>query len=148
PLPQDNPWDLLSVDYRCQVQGTAPVLEVRSHASDLSTTPPNAFWRAYFSVNAPNGVTERGQMFYVEVATDASATPAFHFGSVVRAQNGSYTLPPLGNATGGQISNATNEAVVRLALGTLNAFVTGPAVGPGSHLVGLKANTGTSGATA
>src|SRR5262249_59439483 len=36
----------------------------------------------------------------------------------------------------------------RLALGTLNAFVTGPAVGPGSHLVGLKANTGTSGATA
>ena len=148
PVPEDNPFDLLAVDYRCQVQGAAPVLEVRFHVSDLSATPPDAFWRAYFSADAPAGVAERGQMFYVEVATDASATPSYHFGRVVRAHNGSYTLTQLGAATGGQISTATDEVVVRLALGTLNAFVSGAAVGPGSRLVGLKANTGTSGASA
>ena len=148
PIPDDNPFDLLSVDYRCQVQGAAPVLEVRFHVSDLSVTPANAFWRAYVTANAPSGVAERGEMFYLEAATDASATPSFRFGRVVRAHNGSYTLTPLGAATGGQVLSATDEVVVRLALGTLNAFVTGAAVGPGSHLVGLKANTGTSGASA
>jgi len=148
PIPEDNPFDLLAVDYRCEVQGAASVLEVRFHVSDLSVTPANAFWRAYFTANAPAGVAERGEMFYLEAATDAAATPSFHFGRVARAHNGSYTLTQLGNATGGQISGATDEAVVRLALGTLNAYVTGTAVGPGSHLVGLKASTGASSATA
>jgi hypothetical protein len=148
PVPSDNPFDLLSVDYRCEVQGAAPLIEVRFRVSDLSVTPANAFWRAYFTANAPAGAYERGEMFYVEASTDASATPSFRFGSVVRAHNGSYTLTPLGAATGGQILGATDEVVARLALGTLNAFVTGAAVGPGSRLVGLKANTGTSGAVA
>jgi hypothetical protein len=147
PLPTDNPFDLLSVDYRCDAQGGAPVLEVRFHVSSLAATPPNAFWRAYFTANAPAGVYERGEMFYLEAATDASTTASFHFGRVTRAHNGSYTLTQLGAATGGQIANATNDVVARLALATLNAFVAGPAVGPGSQLVGLKANTGTSGAT-
>ena len=148
PVPSDNPFDLLSVDYRCEVQGAAPVLEVRFRVSDLSATPANAFWRAYFTANAPVGVYERGEMFYLEAATDASASPAFRFGSVARAHNGSLTLTPLGAATGGTILAASDEVVARLALGTLNAFVTGAAVGPGSRLVGLKANTGTSGAVA
>jgi hypothetical protein len=148
PIPEDNPFDLLAVDYRCEVQGAAPVLEVRFHVSDLSVTPSNAFWRAYISANAPAGVTERGEMFYLEAATDAAASPSFRFGRVARAHNGSYTLTPLGAATGGQLLNATDEVVVRLALGTLDAFVSGTAVGPGSRLVGLKANTGTTGASA
>jgi len=148
PIPNDNPFDVLSVDYRCVVQGAAPLLEVRFHVSDLSATPANAFWRAYLTANAPVGVYERGEMFYVEAATDASATPSYRFGRVARAHNGSYTLTPLGAATGGQISASTDEVVVRLALGTLNPFVTGAAVGPGSRLVGLKANTGTTGASA
>jgi len=148
PILTDNPFDLLSVDYRCVVQGTAPMIEVRFRVSDLSATPADAFWRAYFSANAPNGTAERGQMFYLEAATDGSGTPSFHFGRVERQQNGSYLLTQLGPATSGEILNAADEVVVRLALGSLNVFVTGTAVGPGSHLVGLKANTGTSGASA
>lgn len=148
PVPEDNPFDLLAVDYGCSVQGAAPVLEVRFKVSDLSVTPPDAFWRAYFTANAPAAAWERGEMFYVEAATDASASPSYSFGRVARAHNGSYTRTQLGAATGGQIVTATDEVVVRLALGTLNAFVTGTAIGPGSRLVGLKANTGTSGQTA
>jgi len=144
PIPNDNPYDILSVDYRCDVQGNAPILETRTKVSDLSTTPPNTFWRTYFTANSPPGVTERGEQFYLEAATDASGTPAFSFGRVVRGHNGSLSLTRIGPATGGQISNATNEAVVRLALGTLNAYITGATVGPGSTLLGLKANTGTS----
>jgi hypothetical protein len=147
PIPTDNPFDLLSVDYRCAVQGSAPMLEVDIRVSDLSTTPPNAFWRAYFAANAPGGNPERGEQFYLEAATDGSGTPSFHYGRVARATNGSLTLTPIAAATGGQILNASNEITVRLALGTLNASITGTAVGPGSHLVGLKANTGTSGAS-
>ncbi len=146
PIPGDNPYDLLSVDYRCEVQGAAALLEVRLRVSDLAATPANTFWRAHFIVNSPPGLYERGQMFYVEAATDGSGAPAYRFGRTVRATNGSLTLAPLGAATGGQILSVSDEVVVRLALGTLNPYVTGPVVGPGSRLVGLKANTGTTGA--
>jgi hypothetical protein len=87
-------------------------------------------------------------MFYVEVATDASGTPAYRFGRAVRAHNGGLTLTQLGNATGGSVIPADDELRVRLALGTLNANVTGVPVQPGSRLVGLKAQSGTSGASA
>ncbi len=148
PVPSDNPFDLLSVDYRCAVQGVAPMLEVRFKVSDLSVTPANAFWRAYFAANAPAGNPERGEKFYLEAATDGSSTPSFRFGRVARATNGSLTLTPLAAATSGQILNAADEIAVRLALGTLNPYITGSVVGPGSRLVGLKANTGTSNASA
>ena len=148
PILEDNPLDLLSVDYGCDVQGAAAILEVRFRVSDLAVTPANTFWRAHFIANAPPGVQERGEMFYVEAATDASATPSYRFGRAARATNGSLTLTPLGAATGGQILAASDEVVVRLALGTLNPHVTGAVVGPGSRLVGLKANTGTTGASA
>lgn len=113
------------------------------HASNISLGGLGA----YCSVNAPVGNPERGQGFYLEAATDASATASFRFGRVARATNGSLVLTPLGAATSGQILGATDEIVVRLALGTLNAFVTGSVLGPGSRLVGLKANTGTSNAS-
>jgi hypothetical protein len=142
PIPTDNPWDVLSVDYRCAVQNGAPLLEVRMLVSDLSTSPQNAFWRAYFTVNPPGGVTERGQMFYLEAATD-NTSPSFRLGSVTRQTNGSYLLTPLGNATGGQIQNDSDRVVIRIALGTLNTYVTGSQVQLGSRLYGLKANTGT-----
>ncbi len=148
PIPEDNPFDLLSVDYRCDVQGSAAILEARFRVSDLSAIPPNAFYRAYFTANAPAGNPERGEKFYVEAATDASSTPTFRFGRAVRATNGSHTLTTLGVATGGQFLTADDEVRVRLALGTLNAHVTGSAVAPGSRLVGLKAQTGTSSASA
>src|SRR5205807_627023 len=108
PIPNDNPFDLLSVDYRCTVQGQAPVLEVRLKVSDLSATPADAFWRAYFTANAPAGVTGRGEQFYVEAATNGSGTPSFNFGRVARGHNGSLSLTPIGVATGGEISSATN----------------------------------------
>ena len=148
PIPSDNPLDLLSVDYRCEVQGTEPVLEVRFKVSDLATVPPNTFWRAHFIANAPAGNPARGQMFYVEAATDASGTPAWRFGRAARAHNGGLTLTQLGPATGGSLIPADDEIRVRLALGTLNVNVTGTPVQPGSRLVGLKAQTGTSGANA
>ena len=148
PIPNDNPLDLLAVDYRCDVQGAAMILEVRFKVSDLATVPPNTFWRAHFIANAPTGNPGRGEMFYVEAATDASGTPAYRYGKAVRAHNGGLTLTQLGLATGGSVHTADDEIRVRLAMGTLNVHVAGDGIAPGSRLVGLKAQTGTSGANA
>ncbi|MEO5989012.1 MAG: FlgD immunoglobulin-like domain containing protein [Candidatus Eisenbacteria bacterium] len=147
PIPGDNPFDLLSVDYGCTVQGAAPLLSVRFKLSDLAAVPQNAFWRAFFSANAPGGTADRGEQFYLQAATNG-ATPAFTFGRAVRSTNGAYVLTSLGVATSGEIRSNDDEIVVRLSLGTLNPFITGQSVQPNSVLVGLKAQTGTLNASA
>ena len=144
PIPGDNPFDLLSVRYGCSVQGAAALLEVRLAVSSLAAVPPNTFWRAYFTLNAPNGTPDRGESFYVQAATDGSGTPAFTFGSVARDSGGSLVTTPIGPATGGELDPGTNEVVVRLAPGTLNPYVHGATFQPGSVLTGLKASTGQS----
>jgi hypothetical protein len=144
PIPGDNPFDLLSVRYGCTVQGAAALLEVRFAVSSLAAVPPNAFWRAYFTLNAPDGTPDRGEGFYVQAATDAGGTPAFTFGSATRDSSGAIVITPIGSATGGELSPATNEVVVRLAPGTLNPYVHGQEFQPGSVLTGLKASTGQS----
>ena len=147
PVPTDNPFDLLSVDYGCAVQGAAAQLALTFRVSDLSAVPQNAFWRAFFAANAPGGVADRGEHFYLQAATNG-ATPAYTFGRASRATNGSYTLTQLGVATSGEFRSGDDEIVVRLALGTLNPYVQGAAVGPGTVLSGLKAQTGTFNAAA
>lgn len=145
-IPTDSPYDILSIDYDCHVQGVSTQLEVRMKVSDLSPVPANSFWRVNFTANAPGTTADRGNPFYLLASTgDDPATPTFTFGSAVRDTNGDMLYTSLGAASYGVMDTTTNEVVMRLALSAMDPYVTQP-VRPGSPLVGLRGHTGTLGA--
>jgi len=142
PIPGDNPYDILSIRYDCAVQGAAVQLETRMRVSALSPVPPNTYWRTLFSANAPGGVADRGDYFYLQATTDGASQPTFTFGSAVRDSNGDYTYTPLGAAEG-ELVTGSNEIVARVLLGALDPYVHhGPPVRPGSIVAGLRGATG------
>jgi hypothetical protein len=148
PIPTDNPFDILSIDYACQ-QSPVPQLEVRMKVSALAPVPSNATWRVNFTANAPNRIGDRGDQFFLQARTDTLPTGSFVFGTATRDSNGSFTYAARGAADFGTFDTANNEVVMRLALTKLDPFVThGPPVRAGSYLVGLRGATGTFGASA
>ena len=147
PIPADNPFDILSIDYGCASQNGASLLEVRMKLSDLATVPGEAFWRANFAANAPGPVADRGDQFYLRAATDAGGSPAFTYGTAERDTSGSLVYTERGPATSGLLDPANDEVVMRLSLTALDPWVThGGGVRAGSVLVGLRGETGTLGA--
>lgn len=144
PVPSDNPFDILSIDYGCAMQNGAPLLEARIKVSDLSTVPPNAFWRVSFATNAPGPLADRGDQFYLRAATGPTGTPGFTYGTAVRDTSGSMVYTERGTATSGAIDAANDEVVVRLSVTALDPWVThGPGLRAGGVLVGLRGETGT-----
>jgi hypothetical protein len=164
-LPQNSPFDVLSVTYSCEDPGAGtassnPMLVTTMKVSDLSNVLPGANWRTSFTANAPNsvmsptgdftfGVSDRGDQFYFRASTDPSQ-PQFAYGTAVRASDGSITYTSLGNADAGQIDPATGTIKVKVALSKLNAAL--PAghapIANGSVLVGLRGMSFTSQANA
>jgi hypothetical protein len=143
PIPNDNPYDILSIRYGCAAQGALVQLETKMQVSALSPAPPNTYWRSLFSANAPGPVADRGDYFYVQAATNGAGIPAFTFGSASRDSNGGYSYTSLGNATSGELDTANNTVIVRLSTSALDPYVQhGPGVRPGSVLVGLRGETG------
>ncbi len=148
PIPNDNPFDVLSVRYGCHDAGGANQLEVRMKVSQLTPVPADAFWRANFTANAPGMTSDRGDQFFVQARTDTQPTGAFVFGTATRDSNGAFTYTVRGNADYGAFDAANNEVVMRLSLARLDPYTThGPPVRPGVFLVGLRGQTGTIGAS-
>lgn len=144
PLPVDNPFDILSIDYGCATQNGAPLLEVRMKVSDLSTVPSNAYWRVNFAANAPGPLADRGDQFYLRVATGPTGTPTFTYGTALRDTSGSMVYTERGVATSGELDVVHDEVVIRLSLTALDPWVThGPGLRAGGVLVGLRGDTGT-----
>jgi hypothetical protein len=154
----DDPLDILSIKYSCEGT-TDPVIVATMKVSAAPGSIPGENWRMNFTANAPNsklsptgdytfGLSDRGDQFFVRASTDPSVG-AFTFGTAVRASDGSITYTTQGNADSGSF-DATNKLItVKVAASKLNPFVThGPAIGPGSVLVGLRGSTFTSQANA
>src|SRR5439155_22330223 len=71
PIPEDNPFDILSIDYSCESTGGAdPMIVVTLKLSSLATIPNGAHWRANFTAHAPGtgaclaGPSARGQQIF------------------------------------------------------------------------------------
>jgi uncharacterized repeat protein (TIGR01451 family) len=155
--PTDDPLDILSVNYSCEGSGAATTLVARMKVSDLSTLPAAANWRMSFTANAPNstlsptgdysfGVSDRGDQFFVRASTDPTAPSGqFAFGTAVRTSSGALSYTTRGAADAGSFDQVNKTITVKVALSKLNPFVShGPAVSPGSVLVGLRGQTFTS----
>jgi hypothetical protein len=160
-LPQNSPFDALSVTYSCEDPGAGtlasnPMLVTTMKVSDLSNVPPGGNWETSFTANAPNsvmsptgdftfGVSDRGDQFFFRASSDPSQ-PQFAYGTAVRQSDGSIATTTIGNADAGQFDSASGTIKVKVALSKLNAALpTGHApIANGSVLVGLRGQTFTS----
>ena len=147
PIPADSPYDILSIDYDCTLEGPAPMLEVRMKVSDLTAVPANSFWRVNFAANAPGPVADRGDQFFMRAQTSADpAQPSFVFGSAARDSAGDMAYTDLGAADAGAFDTADDEITMRLDFHRLDPHLShGPPLHVGSVLVGLRGQTGTLG---
>ena len=145
PIPGDSPYDIVSIDYDCRPNLGASQLAVWMKVSTLANVPPNSFWRANFTANAPGGTPDRGDMFYLraDTGTNSNTVPAFTFGTVLRDTSGAFVYTQRGTADG-VIDGADGLVKMYLPLASLDPWVThGPLVRAGSQLVGLMGQTGT-----
>ena len=115
--------------------------------SGLAPVPAGVNWRVNFTANAPGGVSDRGDQFWLRANTDNLASPAFTFGTAVRNSDGSLTYTQRGNADFGAFDTTSSSVILKVAVSKLNPFVThGPTIGPNSLLQGLRGQSFTSGA--
>lgn len=154
-----SPLDVSSAKYDTSGTGDSLAIAVSVRVTDLSTIPPNAFWRASFVANAPNsvlsadgtytyGVSDDGDQAYLEATASASGGTSFSWGRAVRNPDGTQTFTRLGAAIG-EFNRATNTISMQVPVKDLNnTLATGgrPLIGNGSVLVGLRVRAQTSGA--
>jgi hypothetical protein len=111
--------------------------------SSLNPIPPAANWRMSFAANAPGGVSDRGDQFYMLANTDAAQT--FTWGTAVRDTDGGISYTSRGNCDFGNLDSTNGTITLKVRLAALNAFVThGPPIVAGSTFWGLRGRTFTS----
>ena len=149
PIPADDPFDILWIDYASEDAGSSTFLVATMKVSQLAPIPAAANWRMSFTANAPGGVSDHGDQFWVRANTDNLAAPVFSFGTAVRNGDGSLSYTTRGDADIGAFDAASSTVTIKVALAKLNPWVThGPPIGSGSVLDGLRGQTFTTGANA
>lgn len=161
PVPADNPFDIVSIDYFTDTNGpNAPYLGARMRLSGL-TSAVDGNWRIAFTANAPyaddlvpDAMSDHGDMFYL-MASDTSGVPTFTYGTAYRdsaplvSALGAYAMAYnyVGTADGGSIDTATSTVTVKVALAKINALIPGghAPIGQGSWLAGLRGSAASSG---
>jgi hypothetical protein len=148
PIVTDNPYDILWIRYSCDEDPVShePAITATMKLSGLTAAPPGTNWRVNFTANAPAGLSDRGDQYYLEASTQGPTS--FTFGTAVRAGDGSVSYTQQGNCTG-VIDSVNSQVRLTVKLSQLVPFAThGPAIVPGSMLWGLRGSTFTSGANA
>ena len=156
-----SPIDIASLRYDTSGTGDSLAIGVSIRVTDLSTIPPNSFWRASFAVNAPNsvlsadgtytyGVSDDGDQGYLQAETNATGGMSFSYGKATRNSDGTQTFTRVGAATG-EFNRPTNIISVQVPVSALNTGVVAagrPPIANGTVVTGLRARASTSGATA
>jgi hypothetical protein len=155
--PTNSPLDIISIKYSSQNTAQGTVLTATMTVSDLTVTPPTSTWRMYFAANAPEtgiigpagnqfskGLSDRGDQFYIQAATDATGAASFTWGTAVRNFSGGINTTSRGAADSGTINSSARQISVSISLATLNAYLSSighPQIASGSVLCGLRGNS-------
>jgi len=155
--PTNSPLDIISIKYSSQSSAQGTVITATMTVSDLTITPPTCTWRMYFAANAPEtgiigpagnqfskGLSDRGDQFYIQAATDATGAASFTWGTAVRNFSGGINTTSRGAADSGKINSSARQISVSISLATLNAYLSSishPQIGSGSVLCGLRGNS-------
>lgn len=143
--PTNSPADILSVRYNSQALGrTDRLISATMTVSELTAVPPASNWRMHFTANAPeatlnssgtysNGISDRGDQFYVEARTNASGVRSYRWGTAVRDFDGGLTYTDRGPATAGAFDTAKRTITVQVTASTLNVYLAGLPGGTASH---------------
>lgn len=137
PVPEDHAADILWIDYACD---TEPALMIV--ATMKVSGPPTmnrVAWRMSFTANAPGGVSDRGDQFWVR-ANSNEGTPTYSWGTTVRNHlDGTLTYTQRGPADLGVIDVAERTITVGVLASQLNPLVThGPPIGTSSVIHGTR----------
>ena len=143
PIAEDNPFDILWIDYSCDEGGGEPMLTATMKLSSLAAIPNGVQWRANFTANAPEtspgvpGLSDRGQAFWVRAGVDTTSVQTFDWGTAARAGDGSTTYTDRGVCDFGAFDQAAGTITMKLKLSRINAYAN-PDLEPGSVLCGLR----------
>jgi hypothetical protein len=154
--PTNSPVDIISVKYQSQNSIQGLYLTATMTVSDLTTLPPDCTWRMYFAANAPEmgisgppgnqfskGLSDHGDQFYIEAATDAQSKLSFNWGTASRNFSGGISTTQVGTADSGAVNKLVRQISVRIAVSKVNAYLTSighPTIGVGTTLCGLRGN--------
>ncbi|MFN2508246.1 MAG: hypothetical protein ABR589_05685 [Chthoniobacterales bacterium] len=144
--------DISSVRYDTSGSGASLAIAATMRVSDLAVIPNGSFWRASFTANAPHsvlnkdgtytfGISDDGDQFYVEAATDNSGTRRFSYGTAVRESNGTITYKRAGAADTGAFNQNSRTISIQVRVSKLNALLAPgqPRITNGSVIAGLRA---------
>jgi hypothetical protein len=111
----------------------------------------------YFAANAPEmgiigpagnqfskGLSDRGDQFYIQAATDATGAASFTWGTAVRNFSGGINTTSRGAADSGAINSSARQISVSISLATLNAYLSSighSQITSGAVLCGLRGNS-------
>ncbi len=149
PIPTDNPFDVLWIDYDCDSNASGEALLVATmKVSGLNPIPSGGNWRINFTANAPGGLSDRGDQFFMRAAAGAG-TQTYEWGTAVRVSDGTLAYTVRGLTDVGTMDAANGLITMGIRFNRLTPFVThGPPVAVGSILHGLRGQAFTTGANA
>jgi hypothetical protein len=149
--PGDSSFDVRSIKYSSEIDSSGDLNVVATmKVTSLAQMVPQQNWRMMFAANAPgtgvnasgrysNGVSDRGDMFYLRCGTDVSNAPVYTWGTVARDVGGGMVYTQQGTPDAGSMDVANGTITVKVKALRLGSFcVNGPPVGPGSVLCGLR----------
>ncbi|HKQ57705.1 MAG TPA: FlgD immunoglobulin-like domain containing protein [Candidatus Eisenbacteria bacterium] len=146
PITTDNPFDILSIDYGCELGANGPMITATMKLSSLAVIPNGVQWRINLSADAPGaspgvpGLSDRGQQFFMRAGVDDNAVQAFVWGTASRADSGHVNYLERGTCDFGAFDQINGTVTMKVALAQLNAFAN-PDLAPGTLLSGLRGQT-------
>jgi hypothetical protein len=140
PIPEDNPYDILWIRYDCDTDSVLQedVIIAKMKVSGLSPIPAGANWRINFTANAPGGVSDNGDQFWMRANTTNLAQPAFTFGTAVRGGDGAMVHTARGDAHFGSFDEENSVITLVVRVSQLNPFTTIAPIAPGTTFRGLR----------
>ena len=143
PIPEDNPFDILWIDYACEPGDSGPMIVTTMKLSSLAAIPPGVQWRVTFTAHAPGaspgvpGLSDRGQQFWMRAGVSENSGVGFDWGTGARSDSGHVNYLTRGVCDFGAFDQANGTITLKVALAQLNAFAN-PDLGPGTLLSGLR----------
>jgi hypothetical protein len=148
PIPEDNPFDILWIDYSCEphpVTSELMLVATMKVSGTLDPPPAGGNWRMNVSANAAGGVSDRGDQFWVRANSDVPLLPVYTWGTAVRGADGNVAYTQRGTPDFASIDTANRTITIKVKFASLNAFAThGPPLASGTTFWGLRGSAFTS----
>jgi len=141
-LDADNPADILTIGYGCQIVNGATWLTATMRVSGLTVVPPHGTWRMNFASNPTKpGIADRGDQWFVQATTDDTGARSFSYGVATRTAAGGFTYTVIGDADSGAFDLTNSSVTLKVNVAKLNALASHGPITNKTTLLGLRGST-------